>query len=161
MVSTFRVSRRRVATAILSFAIAACSGGTVPDPGSDPATETFAPVLSVDLTQMTKMSYALYIQDVVVGTGVTANAGSTIAVNYSGFLVDGTRFATNADAGAFSFVLGTRYVIDGWELGLVGMKVGGTRRLVIGSALGFGPNGQGTVPPKSTLVYYVELVSSQ
>jgi FKBP-type peptidyl-prolyl cis-trans isomerase len=160
MRSLSRITIRHVATAILSVAVVACQNTAAPDPGSDPSTETYSPDLAVDLTQMTKMSYALYVQDLVVGTGAGVDVGSTLSVNYAGFLVNGTRFTPDI-VDPFSFVLGTRYVIDGWEQGLVGMKVGGTRRLVIGSALAFGSSGSGTVPPKSTVVYNVELVSAK
>jgi FKBP-type peptidyl-prolyl cis-trans isomerase len=160
MVSPLRLTRRRVATAILSLAIVACQDSTAPDLGSDPATETYSPDLEVDLTQMTKLSDALYVQDQVVGTGARADIGSTVSVNYAGFLANGTRFTPDATV-PFFFVLGSRYVIDGWEQGLIGMKVGGVRKLVIGSRLAFGPKGDGSVPPKSTVVYSVELVSSR
>jgi FKBP-type peptidyl-prolyl cis-trans isomerase FkpA len=159
MASTFRLTRL-LATAVLSLAIVACIDGTAPDPGSDPATETYSPDLEIDLTQMTKMSYALYVEDVVVGTGVRVDIGSTISVNYAGFLVNGTRFTPDA-TDPFSFVLGVGYILDGWNQGLVGMKVGGVRKLVIGSRLAFGPKGSGTVPAQSTVVYSIELVSAR
>ena len=151
---------RRLATAILSLAAVACMDTAAPDLGSDPATETYSPDLGIDLTRMTKVSYALYVQDDVIGTGVRADIGSTISVNYAGFLVNGTRFTPDATT-PFLFVLGSRVVIDGWEQGLIGMKVGGMRKLVVGSRLAFGPKGSGTVPPQSTVVYSVELVSAR
>jgi peptidylprolyl isomerase len=160
MVSTFRVSRRRVATAIISLAIVSCKSATAPS-GSNPAADTYAASLAVNLAQMTKMSEALYTQDLVVGTGASATAGKTLGVTYTGWLVNGTLFDSNVGKAAFSFPLGIRYVIAGWDQGVVGMKVGGKRRLIIGSTLGYGSSGSGSIPPNSTLVFDITLLSAQ
>lgn len=135
------------------------------DPGStasNPATETFAQSLGVNISQMTKVSDALYIQDLVVGTGAVATSGKSLQVTYTGWLANGTQFDSNVGKAAFTFTLGAHAVIDGWDLGIVGMKVGGKRRLVIGSALAYGPGGNGpAIPPNSTLVFDVQLLSAQ
>jgi FKBP-type peptidyl-prolyl cis-trans isomerase len=79
-------------------------------------------------------------------------------VHYTGWLADGTRFDTSADRGPFEFVLGTGAVIPGWEEGLVGMRTGGRRRLVIPPALAYGRDGYGVIPPYATLVFETHMV---
>ncbi len=102
----------------------------------------------------------LQITDVVVGTGPEARSGQTVAVHYTGTLADGTKFDSSKDRGQpFSFTLGTGQVIKGWDQGIVGMKVGGTRTLVIPPALGYGDRGTGPIPPNATLNFEVELLA--
>jgi FKBP-type peptidyl-prolyl cis-trans isomerase len=108
---------------------------------------------------MTKRSDNLYVQDIVVGTGTEATNGRILRVTYSGFLINGTKFDSNVGGTTFAFRLGDRAVIDGWDQGLVGMRVGGKRKLVIGSTLGYGSRGSGAIPGNATLVFDVELVS--
>jgi peptidylprolyl isomerase len=103
------------------------------------------------------------VTDVVVGTGATAQKGDTVSVLYSGSLDDGTIFDASSKHGnqPFSFVLGVQQVIKGWDLGVVGMKVGGKRELVIPSELGYGSAGagNGAIPPNATLHFTVQLLS--
>lgn len=104
----------------------------------------------------------LQITDEVVGTGAEAVAGKTVSVNYSGTLVDGKKFDSSYDRNQpFSFVLGAGQVIRGWDEGVLGMKVGGKRKLVIPPALGYGSQdvGNGLIPANSTLVFEVELLA--
>jgi len=102
----------------------------------------------------------LKIEDLVVGTGIEAVGGKTVTVNYLGTLTNGTKFDSSYDRGApFSFNLGAGEVIKGWDQGVVGMKVGGKRKLTIPSSLGYGETGAGEViPPNSTLIFEVELL---
>lgn len=103
----------------------------------------------------------LVIQDEVVGTGATAVSGKTVTVNYTGTLQDGTVFDSSYSRNQpFSFPLGSGQVIAGWEEGIQGMKVGGKRKLIIPSSLGYGAQGAGSaIPPNATLIFEVELVS--
>jgi peptidylprolyl isomerase len=103
----------------------------------------------------------LVIEDITVGTGATAAAGDTLTVNYTGTLLDGTKFDSSLDPGRtpFQFVLGAGQVIAGWDQGLVGMKVGGRRKLTIPPSLGYGSRAVGPIPPNSTLVFVVDLLS--
>jgi FKBP-type peptidyl-prolyl cis-trans isomerase len=106
----------------------------------------------------------LIIKDTVVGTGTVAEAGDTVTVNYTGTLDNGTVFDSSLKAGRtpFSFTIGTNppQVIQGWDQGLRGMKVGGTRELTIPPALGYGSSGAGSViPPNATLHFTIELLS--
>lgn len=142
--------------------VSACgTDSTAPDIPSNPAVEVYAPSLGVNIATMTKRTDNLYVQDLVVGTGAEAIVGRTITVTYSGFLINGTRFDSNVGGTPFSFALGGN-VIAGWNQGVAGMKVGGKRRLVIGSNLGYGREGSGSrIPPNSTLVFDVEVLSVQ
>ena len=103
------------------------------------------------------------IEDQIVGTGRTAEAGDTVTVHYTGWLADGTKFDSSVDRGQpFTFVLGQQQVIAGWDLGVAGMRVGGKRTLTIPPHLGYGDRGSGAViPPGATLVFEVELLSVQ
>lgn len=104
----------------------------------------------------------LLIQDTTVGTGAEAVSGATVSVNYIGKLQDGTTFDQSSDhGGAFSFTLGAGQVIPGWDQGVAGMKVGGTRVLVIPPSLGYGSQAVGPIPPNSTLIFQVQLVDVQ
>jgi FKBP-type peptidyl-prolyl cis-trans isomerase FkpA len=142
--------------------LSACgTDSTAPNIPSNPAVETYAASLGVNIAAMTKKNDNLYVQDLVVGTGAEAIAGRVIRVTYTGWLVNGSRFDTNVGGSAFSFTLGAGQVIPGWDQGVLGMKVGGKRKLVIGSALGYSNQGQGPIPANATLVFDVELLGVQ
>ncbi len=121
--------------------------------------------LSNTIDTMSKtLPNGLQIIDEVVGTGAEALAGNAVAVNYIGTLANGTKFDSSYDRGQpFSFVLGVGQVIKGWDEGVLGMKVGGKRKLVIPPDLGYGAQaaGNGVIPPNSTLVFEVELLGVQ
>jgi len=103
----------------------------------------------------------LTIEDTVVGQGKAAASGRDIVVHYAGWLADGTQFDSSKEKqDPFEFTLGKKEVMDGWEEGLRGMKVGGTRKLVIPPQLAYGEDGAGdTIPPNATLTFEVELLS--
>jgi FKBP-type peptidyl-prolyl cis-trans isomerase len=102
----------------------------------------------------------LQIEEVQVGTGAEAVAGKTVSVHYTGWLTSGEKFDSSVDRGKpFGFKLGAGQVIRGWDQGVVGMKVGGKRRLTIPPKLAYGERGfPGAIPPGSTLVFEVELL---
>ncbi len=108
-----------------------------------------------------KMNEELKIEDLVVGTGEEAVSGRLISVHYTGTLADGTKFDSSKDRGTpFEFTLGAGEVIQGWDQGFNGMKVGGKRRLTIPPSLGYGEAGAGDViPPNATLIFEVELLA--
>ncbi len=100
--------------------------------------------------------------DIVEGDGAEATSGSTVTVNYTGWLTDNVKFDSSLDSGVpFPFTLGTGAVIPGWDEGVAGMKVGGIRQLVIPAELGYGETGSGSIPPGATLVFEVELLDVQ
>jgi len=110
----------------------------------------------------------LQIKDLIPGEGVEAVAGSHVTVHYTGWLYDpaqpeakGRKFDSSRDAGQpFSFKLGARQVIAGWDQGVQGMKLGGQRELVIPAALAYGERGAGgVIPPGATLVFDVQLLA--
>src|SRR4051812_7717191 len=101
----------------------------------------------------------LGIEDELLGEGKEATAGSTVTVHYTGTFEDGRTFDSSRSRGPFSFKLGAGQVIKGWDQGVAGMKVGGKRKLVIPSDLGYGSRGAGAViPPDTTLLFDVELL---
>ena len=105
----------------------------------------------------------LIIEELVLGTGATAKAGQNVVVHYTGWLTDGSKFDSSKDRNdPFVFPLGKGYVISGWDQGVQGMKVGGTRKLTIPPELGYGARGAGgVIPPNATLVFEVELLDIQ
>jgi peptidylprolyl isomerase len=108
----------------------------------------------------TKPAPKVKIEDLVVGTGAEAKAGTSLTVNYTGTLENGTVFDASFGKAPFEFALGAGQVIPGWDQGLVGMKVGGQRRLTIPPDLGYGAQGAGgAIPPNATLIFFVELMA--
>lgn len=99
------------------------------------------------------------IEDIVVGTGTEAKSGDTVVVHYKGTLEDGTQFDSSYDRGEpYTTPIGTGAVIEGWDQGIPGMKVGGKRKLTIPPELGYGEQGSGAIPPNATLIFEVELL---
>lgn len=101
---------------------------------------------------------SLQQQDIQVGTGTAAKNGDKLSVHYTGTLKSGTVFDSNVGKSPFSFTLGAGSVIKGWDEGLVGMKMGGRRKLVIPPSLGYGDQATGSIPAGSTLYFNVQLV---
>lgn len=98
--------------------------------------------------------------DLVAGTGAEATKGQRVKVHYTGWLKDGKKFDSSVDRGQpFEFPLGAGRVIRGWDEGVAGMKIGGKRKLIIPSDLGYGPRGAGgVIPPNAELTFEVELL---
>lgn len=123
---------------------------------------------SASTSPSASVSVSFSATDLTAGTGATAVAGRLVSVNYTGWLYDatkpenkGTQFDSSIGRGLFSFTLGAGQVIAGWDQGVVGMKVGGKRRLIIPPSLGYGSAGAGPIPGNSTLVFDVDLVAVQ
>lgn len=151
-------------------ATAACSSGggsTAATPASAPAASstagldevqrtTFAPSLGIDLTKMVRRPSGLYVRDYEAGTGTVASRDRTAVVRYNGILPDGKIF----DSGEITVVLdGKGKVIRAWEEGLLGMRVGGKRRLVSPPHLAYGARGAPpTIPPNAVLVFDMSLL---
>lgn len=122
---------------------------------------TFAPSLDIRLDSMTKHPSGLYIQDFATGTGPVATRGKSVVVRYKGFLPDGTLFDGGPDGSEITFTLGSNRTIKAWEEGILGMRVGGQRRLIVPPYLGYGSQGAGPIPPNSVLVFDVQLVAAR
>jgi len=100
-------------------------------------------------------------EELIVGTGATAAVGDTVTVHYTGRLTNGTIFDSSVGATPIQFRLGANQVIPGFEQGIVGMKVGGSRRITIPPSLAYGSAGAGNgrIPPNATIIFDVQLVS--
>ncbi|MQA60417.1 MAG: FKBP-type peptidyl-prolyl cis-trans isomerase [Actinophytocola sp.] len=106
------------------------------------------------------MQSELQIEDIKVGDGAQAQTGATVAVHYVGTLTDGQKFDSSRDrAQPFQFPLGAGHVIQGWDKGVAGMRVGGLRKLTVPPHLGYGERGfPPVIPANATLVFEVELL---
>ncbi len=148
-------------------------GEAIEDPNaSTPAAEAPAQPASpapesADLTKSTpggkvhNLPGGLLYEDLVVGTGKMADPGLTVAVHYTGWLTNGMKFDSSFDRGQpYPFVLGQHQVIDGWDQGIKGMRVGGKRKLTVPPAMAYAEQGYGggLIPPNATLVFEVQLV---
>ena len=147
-----RIGRMLVLTLLSAVAASSCGGGDSPASPSAPATSS-APFSQTDLR---------------VGTGADAVNGRRLTVNYTGWLYDtsqpgnkGRQFDSSIGRGPYPFTLGSGQVIRGWDLGVVGMKAGGQRRLVIPPELGYGASGSGSIPPNATLLFEIDLLEVQ
>lgn len=152
--------RTRWLPALLLAGMTACS--TTDSPLREPQvieTTTFAPALGVNLGTSTKLASGMYIRDITVGTGADVVVGQNVSMRYTGALSNGSQFDANTSGTPFSFRLGAGGVIAGWDQGIVGMKVGGVRQLIIPSALGYGRSDYGPIPGGSILVFTVTVVS--
>lgn len=98
-------------------------------------------------------------EDIVIGTGDEVIAGDTLKVHYVGTLTDGTKFDSSRDRGTpYEFTLGVGEVIAGWDQGLLGMKIGGIRKITIPASLGYGEVEKPNIPANSTLIFEVEVL---
>jgi len=150
---------RPALAAMALIALASCTPEASTAPAADISTVTFASALGINLSAMTKTASGLYYQDAPAGTGTTAVAGNHVTVHYTGYLTNGSSFDTSIGKTPFGFTLGAGQVISGWDEGVAGMKVGGTRKLVIPPALGYGATAVGSIPANSVLVFNVQLLS--
>jgi FKBP-type peptidyl-prolyl cis-trans isomerase FkpA len=147
----------------LAVVVAGCGGGGGETeagavPPSDPALLFYAPELEVNLSEFERRSSGLYVEDVMVGDGPVARRTSRVWIHYVGWLPDGTVFDASLGGDPYHTRLGGNEVIRGWNEGIVGMRRGGVRRLVVPPRLGYGSAGRGDVPPNATLVFRLELV---
>ena len=166
-----RTARVAASLALAAAALAACQGEKQDDAPAnasaaasapanpDPAQNTYAPALGVDLAKFTKLESGALYQDVTPGTGAEAKYNTRVRVHYTGRLPNGKQFDSSRNGEPYEFTIGAREVIRGWDEGVPGMKVGGRRQLVLPAALGYGADGAPPdIPPHSVLVFDLELV---
>jgi FKBP-type peptidyl-prolyl cis-trans isomerase FkpA len=147
---------RRLLMLASTLALVACLDvPTVADNPTDPATESFAATLGVDIPHMTKTALGDYTKDLVVGDGPALSAPLAVVITYQGFLKNGALFGQQSDAPINLSNNGPVGLRDG----MIGMRVNGQRLIVIPSELGYGVNGNAGIPPNSTLVFVVQLES--
>ncbi len=148
----------------LTVPLIACGDGEEAGPAETPAaTPEVTPVEGGPPEvsgEPTTTESGLQFIDIEVGTGDSPQSGQTIEVHYTGWLTDGTKFDSSVDRGQpFSFVIGVRQVIAGWDEGVASMKVGGERRLILPPELAYGERGSPPViPANAQLIFDVELL---
>lgn len=150
----------RVLAGVVVMALAACGGsGSAPAAGPAPVafdSTKFAPDLAVDLQSFTRLPSGMYIFDTKKGTGVVAAEGRRATFRYSAFLPDGSLVESQQQPIEAELNEG---MIKGLRFGMAGMRAGGQRRLVVPPSLAYGRSQVGRVPPNSTLVFDIELLS--
>jgi FKBP-type peptidyl-prolyl cis-trans isomerase FkpA len=158
---------RPIALALTALLITACSKKEQAETPPPPAPETAAPASAADTPATGTETMPLQKTDLTPGNGAEIKSGQTALVHYTGWLYDaatpenkGKQFDSSVGGEPFEFQLGAGHVISGWDQGVVGMKVGGKRRLVIPPDMAYGARGAGNglIPPGATLVFDVELV---
>jgi len=139
---------------VLSLFIGACGSEDSPEAGGGAEEqESFCPEGAEEITE------GLCAEDIETGDGDEAQTGDTVTVHYTGTLEDGTEFDSSVGKEPFPFTIGTGGVIQGWELGVPGMRVGGKRELTIAPELAYGDSGAGgVIPPGATLIFEIELL---
>jgi FKBP-type peptidyl-prolyl cis-trans isomerase len=159
----FRSTRALVSAALIFLPMSLSSCLAVEDhtPELIPIEETnFATPLGVNLAASTRTPNGAYYRDIVVGTGPAVVVGKNISVHYTAWLANGTVIQSNVADAPFQFIYGIGAVIDGWDEGLVGARVGGQRQLIVPPSLGYGEFDYGTkIPGNSVLVFNIEIVS--
>lgn len=156
--------RVRFSAVLLASALlggAACDNPVSADrlPPPTPEEITYASSLNINLSQFSRTALGVFTQDQVVGTGATIVAGDSVSVGYTGWLPNGVQFDTNLPNGTpFRFRLGAdRSAVVGFQDGVIGMRVGGTRRIIIPSPLAYGRTGQGSIPGNAVLIFSITM----
>jgi FKBP-type peptidyl-prolyl cis-trans isomerase len=140
--------------------LASCLDTDISVPDAVPIERTvFAASLGVDLAASTRTPNGAYYRDIVVGSGPAIASGDSIAVNYTGWLSDGTKFDASISGTPLEFRFGVGRVIPGMDETLVGARVGGQRQLIIPPSLAYGPYGAGPIPGNTVIVFKVEIVA--
>ena len=139
---------------VVAVSIPACAQKEAKQPANEAKVAAALPANAV------KTSSGLAYVDMVVGSGLAPTAGKPVKVHYTGWLENGTKFDSSLDRGEpFVFTIGAGQVIPGWDEGVMSMKAGGKRKLIVPPQLGYGAAGAGSViPPNAVLIFEVELL---
>ena len=153
-----RTWRRSLVAGVATALAAACAAGARAQPATPAKTEGPPPLPA--MVQWHNMPSGLQYAEVKVGNGASPHDGQVAVVHFTGWLDDGTQFDSSRDhKKPFGFPLGSGQVIKGWDEGVRGMRIGGTRRLIVPPALGYASAGvPGLVPPDATLIFDIELL---
>ena len=150
----------RCSLLVMPLLITACGTDSVEPPTIEGT--SFAASLGVNLATSTKTSEGLYYRDLTVGSGATVTTGQQLSVHYTLWLPNGSQIETSTNGAPYAFRVGTHAVIDGWDRGIPGMKVGGVRQLILPPALAYGEAGS---PPSigrnAILIFSVQVLSAQ
>lgn len=146
----------KIIVALLLVAAVVIPACTQKETGPATGTKQAAPTEA----SVVRLPSGLAYVDLVVGNGPHPSPGKSVKVHYTGWLEDGTKFDSSVDRGTpFEFTIGVGQVIPGWDEGVMTMKVGGKRKLIVPSQLGYGAAGAGgVIPPNATLIFEVELL---
>ena len=145
-----------VTPAVTPTAAPAAAVAGAPADVSEIGRTTFDPSLKIHLDSMSRRPSGLYVQDLTTGNGAVAARGRSVVVRYTGWLPTGKQF----DTGEITVTLGQNKTIRAWEEGLLGMRVGGKRKLVVPPYLAYGNRAQGDlIPPNSVLIFEMEALS--
>jgi FKBP-type peptidyl-prolyl cis-trans isomerase len=155
--------RATLAIAAVAALLTACASSGGPPPLSRPVESIpFASTLNIDLAKMTKTPSGLYYRDLEEGTGSIIRPKMDVKVHYTGWLTNGVKFDGNSsDDPPITVPLGRGRVLKGWDEGLLGMRVGGRRQLIVPPSLGYGSDKEGSIPPDATLVFDIRVVSAK
>ena len=155
---------------MLILALGACDSATdIDERWSDPTTIEYAASLNVDVSKMNVTpikrgtgTYPLYWLDKTIGEGDSAKVGELVRVHFTAWLPDGTQFESTRGKDPIVFLLGVGFVMPGFDAGVIGMRIGGVRRLVIPPELAFGRHGspEDGIPPAATVVVEVERLTT-
>ena len=156
---------RPIVTVAALALLAGCNLDTSPNVPApiDPANDSYASSLGIDIATMTKMPNGVYIKDTQVGQGAAAATNDSVQVHYTGYLPNGIQFDTSKQTGRtpLEFVIGKSVYIPAFETSVVGMQPGGTRTVIIPTGLAYGAAGlpQAGIPPNTNLIFKVEYLS--
>lgn len=163
-VSTMKPGGKRYLVIPPALALGEAGGGRIPANSTllmeVELLEVLPLVLPTEVSEadFTTTESGLKYYDIVVGDGETAEVGDSVTVDYTGWLTDNVKFDSSLDTGfPLTFVIGSGQVIEGWEEGVVGMRTGGQRQLVIPADLAYGDAGSGMIPPGATLIFEIAL----
>ena len=154
--------QNRLITAALTVSLTACASGGGVVPAARPMESIpFASTLDVQLDKMTKTATGLRYRDIDLGTGPVIKEHMDIKVLYTGWLTNGVKFDSTATGQPLTIPIGRGRVIKGWDEGIIGMRVGGRRQLIVPPELAYGSNRAGLIPADAVLVFDVRVVSAK